>query len=256
MKINQIAAQLYTVREYLKTPKDIAQSLGKIKDIGYQSIQVSGMGPIDENELIKMLQDMGLNCCATHEPSNDILDKPEKIIERLKKLNCQYTSYPYPSNIKFESIQNVKEFAKRLNDSGKKLYDAGLALTYHNHQIEFQRINNKPILEILFEETNPRYLQAEIDTYWVQYGGGNPVDWCQRLKNRLPLLHMKDFKITKENTPYFAEIGNGNLDWKNILSASEKSGCQWYIVEQDICPGDPFDSLKKSFDNIKENLCS
>ena len=256
MKINQVAAQLYTVREFLKTPKDIAQSLRKIKDIGFQAVQVSGMASIEEQDLMKMLQDTGLICCATHEPSNDILDKPEKVIERLKKLKCIYTSYPYPGDIKFDTIENIKQFAKRLNESGKKLHNAGLVLTYHNHQIEFQKVNGKLVLEWILQETDPTYLKVEIDTYWVQYGGGNPVDLCQRLKNRLPLLHMKDFKITKENKPDFAEIGYGNLDWKNILSAAEKSGCQWFIIEQDTCPGDPFDSLKKSFEYTKEYLCT
>jgi sugar phosphate isomerase/epimerase len=65
---------------------------------------------------------------------------------------------------------------------------------------------------------------------------------------------MKDYMVTNESKPTFAEIGNGNLDWKNIVPAAAASGCKWYIVEQDTCAGDPFDSLKMSFDYIKANL--
>ena len=91
-----------------------------------------------------------------------------------------------------------------------------------NHQIEFRRLSGKPILEILFEETDPRYLQAEIDTYWVQNGGGDPVAWCHKLKGRLPILHMKDYTVNASNLePTFAEIGNGNLAWKPIIAAAE-----------------------------------
>ena len=73
MKINQVAAQLYTLRDHLKTPEDIARSLKKVRAIGYQAVQVSGMGPIGEAELLKILANEGLTCCATHEPGQVIL---------------------------------------------------------------------------------------------------------------------------------------------------------------------------------------
>ncbi len=75
-------------------------------------------------------------------------------------------------------------------------------------------------------------------------------------KGRLPLLHMKDYMVNDENAPQFAEIGVGNLPWPQIIAAAEESGCEWFIVEQDTCPGDPFDSLQISFDYIRANLVS
>jgi sugar phosphate isomerase/epimerase len=90
----------------------------------------------------------------------------------------------------------------------------------------------------------------------VQHGGGDPVAWCKKLKGRLPLLHMKDYTVNAANQVTFAEIGHGNLNWKKIVAAAEKSGCQWFIVEQDTCPGDPFESLRQSFDYIRDKLCS
>lgn len=254
MKLHQIAAQLYTVRDYCKTPADIAVSLKKIRQIGYPAVQVSGIGPIAEDELVRICRDLGLTICATHEPSARILDEPAAVAERLHKLGCRYTAYPYPAGIDFGSLESVRQFAAKLNHAGKVLHDAGCVLCYHNHHHEFRRLDGKPILEILFAETDPRYLQAEIDTYWVQYGGGNPVAWCQRLRGRLPVLHMKDFAINKDNQITFAEIGHGNLDWPAIVSAAEQAGCQWFIVEQDTCPGDPFDSLAASFQYIHKHL--
>lgn len=255
MKINQVAAQLYTVRNYLKTPKEIEKTIKKIRQIGYFAVQISGMGPIPEMNLMKILNDYDLICCATHEPADQILNEPGKVIERLEKLKCKYTAYPYPANIIFNSVKDLKQFANKLNSAGKVFYNSGKVLTYHNHHVEFQKIDGKTILEQLFSETNPHYLQGEIDTYWVQYGGGNPTDWCNRLKNRLPLIHLKDYKINREHNIDYAEIGYGNLNWKAIISAAEKSGCKWFIVEQDTCPGNPIESLRKSFNYIKENLC-
>src|SRR5277367_1006776 len=99
MKLSQVAAQLYTVRDCLKTPADIARTLKKVAAIGYQAVQVSGMGPIPEAELNAILAGEGLICCATHEDGNTIRKSPEKIVERLKKLNCFYTAFPYPAGI-------------------------------------------------------------------------------------------------------------------------------------------------------------
>ncbi|MBU0478989.1 DegT/DnrJ/EryC1/StrS family aminotransferase [bacterium] len=154
-----------------------------------------------------------------------------------------------------ETLDDVKALAVDLNVAGKVLHEGGKVFTYHNHQIEFRRFEGRLMLEVLYEETDPRYLQGEIDTYWVQYGGGDPVAWCKQLKDRLPLLHMKDYIITAENKPAFAEIGCGNFIWKEIVTAAEKSGCEWFIIEQDVCSGDPFQSLKLSFEYVKGSLC-
>ncbi len=159
-----------------------------------------------------------------------------------------------PRGIDFGDKAPIHALAKKLDASGAVLREAGQVLTYHNHAIEFVKFDGKLALEIIYEESDPQNLQAEIDTYWVQYGGGNPVEWCRRMAGRLPLLHMKDYMFLKENKHEMAEIGVGNLDWKAIIPAAEKSGCEWFIVEQDYCPGDPFDSLKASFDYIAANL--
>jgi sugar phosphate isomerase/epimerase len=256
MQVNQVAAQLYTLRDHLKTPSNIAASLKKVRAIGYEAVQVSGMGPIDEDELVRICDGEGLTICATHEGTNTILDEPERVVERLQKLNCKYTAVPYPNGLNLDSVASVEEYAARINRAGEVLYNNDQVLMYHNHQIEFVRIDGQLVLEILYDATDPNFLQGEIDTYWVQYGGGDSADWCQRLQDRLPVIHLKDYSITKENKPIMAEIGYGNLNWPEILAAAEESGCQWFVVEQDVTPGDPFDSLKMSFEFLRDNFCS
>jgi sugar phosphate isomerase/epimerase len=254
MKLNQVAAQLYTLRDYLKTPAEIAASLKKVRAIGYQAVQVSGMGAIAEEELVKILQGEGLLCCATHESGDKILNEPQWVVERLNKLGCKYTAYPFPSGVDMNDFVRVTALAKKLDAAGAILKVAGQVLTYHNHNHEFIRHQGKPALQHIYELTDAQNLQGEIDTYWVQAGGANPVAWCQWLHGRLPLLHLKDFAISGDVRPVFAEIGQGNLDWPSIIQAAEQAGCQWFIVEQDTCPGDPFKSLETSFRYIQEQL--
>ncbi|MCD4699463.1 MAG: sugar phosphate isomerase/epimerase, partial [Phycisphaerae bacterium] len=101
--------------------------------------------------------------------------------------------------------------------------------------------------------TDPENLKAEIDTYWVQAGGGDPAEWIRKYAGRLPVLHVKDMIISADVKQRFAEIGEGNLNWHAILTAAKDAGVEWYCVEEDDCyERDPFDALKISLDNLRE----
>ncbi len=254
MKLDQVATQFYTIRDFCQTSAGFAESCKKVRGIGYRAIQLSGLGPISDDEIVRVCAGEGLTICATHEPGNVILSSPKQVVERLQKLGCRYTSYPYPGGVNLSGIDTLREFVAKLDHAGSVLREAGLALTYHNHAMEFHKVNGRTILDWIYDESRAENLQAEIDTYWVQAGGADPVAWCRKLKGRLPLLHLKDCTGMLDNRTAFCEIGNGNLDFVRIIDAAEQSGCEWFIVEQDTCPGDPFDSLKISFDYIATNL--
>jgi sugar phosphate isomerase/epimerase len=250
MKIEQVGAQLYTIREHIKEPAQVAQSMRRLREIGYQAVQVSGMGAIDEAELVKICDGEGLTICATHESTAMILDEPQRVVERLQKLNCRYTAVPSPGGLDASSEESVLAYAGRMDKAGAVLRAAGQTLMYHNHGNEFVRVGGKTILDHFYDATQPENLAGEIDTYWVQYGGGDPVAWCAKLKGRLPVIHLKDYQFLSENKPGFAEIGRGNLNIPAIIATAEESGCEWFVVEQDTTPGDPFDSLQISFEYL------
>ena len=98
MKISQknLAAQLYTLREFTKTPKDIAETMKKVKQIGYDAVQISALGPIDPKELAAILDGEGLVCCASHDGGEDLFNKTDELIEKLHAVKCAYTAYPWP----------------------------------------------------------------------------------------------------------------------------------------------------------------
>ncbi|HEY8967198.1 MAG TPA: sugar phosphate isomerase/epimerase, partial [Candidatus Methylacidiphilales bacterium] len=198
MKLSQVALQLYTLRDFLKTPADIDATLDRVAAIGYRAVQVSGMGPIPEEDLVVLLKKHGLVCCATHENGDTIRQEPAKIVERLKKLNCTHTAYPWPAGVDWSKIEHLDSLAADLDKAGAVLREAGLVLSYHNHGIEFVPIpqGGMTALEYIYTKTSPQNLHAELDTYWVQYGGGSPAAWCRKMKGRLPVLHMKDYVFT------------------------------------------------------------
>jgi len=258
MKLEQVALQLYTLRDRMGTREDIESTLRRVKDIGYPAIQISGIdwNLISEQEMVALCRDIGLTICATHESGSDILEQPDKVVERLAALGCIYTAYPYPAGIDLADEDAVSDFIQGLDAAGKVLARAGQVLTYHNHQLEFRKSGGRTLLERIYAETDPVALQAEIDVYWVQYGGGDPVRWCEQLAGRLPLVHLKDYAINEQAEITFCEIGHGNLDFPAIIAAAESAGCQWFIVEQDTCPGDEFDSIEQSLRYIQSELVS
>ncbi|TVR51247.1 MAG: sugar phosphate isomerase/epimerase [Puniceicoccaceae bacterium] len=254
MKLEQVALQFYTLREHAKTAADFTAACKKVREIGYTAVQLSAIGPIPEEEIVRILKGEGLVCCATHEGSDTILQEPAKVVDRLKKLGCPHTAYPFPRGVDFGDPKSVAALIEGLDQAGAVLAAAGQTLSYHNHGIEFVRHGDATVLDAIYAGTKPAHLKAELDTYWVQYGGGDPVAWCEKMAGRMPLIHLKDYTFTTENKPTFCEIGNGNLDFRRIVAAAEKAGCEWFIVEQDTCPGDPFDSIRQSFDYIRDHL--
>ena len=254
MKLNQLAAQLYTVRDFCRTAPELAATARRIREIGYRAVQISGIGPIPDGEVVRIMAGEGLVICATHEPSQTILDSPGLALERVQRLGCTHTAYPYPAGIDFSDATQVDLLCDKLERAGALFRGAGLTLSYHNHAIEFVPFRGATVLDAIFARTSRRHLAAELDTYWVQYGGGDPVAWCAKLAGRLSVIHLKDYVFTTENKPTFGEIGRGTLDFARIIAAAENSGCQWFVVEQDTCPGDPFDSLRLSFEYLRQNL--
>jgi len=255
MKLSQVAIQLYTLRDHCKTAADVAATAKKVREIGYPAVQISGVGPIPEAELVSIFQGEGLAICGTHEPGPKILDETDAVIERLHKLGTKLTAYPFPAGVDFDNPEHIDTLIRKLNVAGAKFRAAGLKLGYHNHAHEFYRpAGGKTFLERIYDETSPENIVAELDTFWVQRGGGDVVEWVKRVKGRTPFIHLKDYKVSPTGEPSFCEIGAGTLDFRRIIAEAEAGGCEWFIVEQDTTPGCPFDSIRRSFDHIRANL--
>jgi sugar phosphate isomerase/epimerase len=249
MSNSVIAAQMYTLREFCKTPEDIAASLKKVRQLGYEAVQISGVGPIEPEELRKIVDGEGLSICATHTSYERMRDEPEEVIAEHKILGCKYAAIGgLPGDYRNE--EGFRKFAKEASEVARRLAEGGLIFGYHNHSFELEKFGDRTGLAILYEDSDPQYFTAEIDTYWVQHGGGDPIAWINKLAGRIPLLHLKDMAM-RGHEQLFAEIGEGNLNWPGILDAAKQAGVEWYIVEQDRCQRDPFESLGISLQNLR-----
>ncbi|MCX7934307.1 MAG: sugar phosphate isomerase/epimerase [Planctomycetota bacterium] len=253
-RTSRVAAQLYTLRDHLKTPADIAKTFARLRRIGYTLVQVSGLPPMDGKEIRSRLDEAGLRAIGAHVGIEGLRADFARQVQFLHDIGSAYVAIPWLPAEERKTAADWKRLAKEMTRFGKALRQEGIILQYHNHDFEFQRFGGRTGLEILYAESDPRYLQAEIDTCWVARGGADPAWWCARLKGRLDQVHLKDTVMLEGQGAVFAEVGEGNLNWPAILKACRASGTKHYIVEQDSCPitKDPFKSLAISLRNLRK----
>lgn len=251
MKTEQIAVQLYTLRDFTQTPADFAATMSRIREVGFQAVELAGTAGLTPTEAAKIVRDAGLQIYSSHESTEMILNQSQQVVDRLGEFGITHAVYAYPAGVDLSNVAQVEKLIAGLDAAGAVLRRAGMTLCYHNHALEYFQRDGRTVLDDIFARTSPEHLQAELDIHWVQAGGGNPAEACRRLAGRLPLLHVKDYAVTANGERQFAEVGSGNLNIPEILASAEAAGCQWFIVEQDTCPGDPFECIARSLDYLK-----
>lgn len=247
----QVAAQMYTVREFMQTLPDMDASFGKVRAAGYQAVQLSGGGKVDIHAVRDLLDKHGLEPCATHISFESIMEDVERVIEDHRVLRCPYIGIGgMPEKYRLDA-EGYRTFARLIEPKARAMADAGFKFIYHNHHFEFRKLDGRIGMEILMEVTDPAWFQFEIDTYWVQMGGGDVIDWIRKLAGRMDCIHFKDMVTSPDAyEPIMAEVGLGNMNWQGIIAACAQAGVKWHIVEQDVCRRDPFESLALSLGSL------
>ena len=266
---NYIGLQLYTVRDAME--KDPQGTLAKVAQIGYNSVEgASYTGTelfygMDAMAFSKVLKANGLIMPSSHyrlgedkdkdtgaEVKGTILHDWDKAVDDAAALGVKYMVCAWLSEQERGSLDHYKFIAERLNVAGQQCKKAGIQLCYHNHDFEFISQNGTLPYDILLDSTDKDLVKLEIDLYWITKAQQDPLALFNRYPGRFPLWHVKDMDKTPEHS--FTEVGNGTIDFKKIFAHADKAGLEYFFVEQDKTPGDPFDSITQSINYIKKNL--
>ena len=243
----QIGAQLYTVREHARNLDDFSETLKKIADIGYKTVQVSGTCAYEAAWLKEQLDANGLKCVITHTAADRITSQTEQVAREHSIFDCRYVGLGYYS-FDTEKGPCVKNFIDTYAPASQRLKECGKYFMYHNHAHEFKRLDGKLILEHICEAIPADQMGITLDTYWVQVGGADPAQWLEKLSGRIPCIHLKDCAYGQK----MAVIGEGNINFDRVFEKAEAGGTQYMLVEQDDCGGeDPFECLRRSYSFLK-----
>ena len=242
----KIGAQLYTCREFTQTTEDFADCMKKVADIGYTSVQISAIGPIDPKEVARICQDNGLAVAATHRGWPEFLESLDELIDIHKLWGC---NHPAVGGLpgEYRGPDGIKQFVDELGPVAEALAKAGMDFSYHNHSHELIKHDGKTWLQTLYDAAPADILKAEIDTYWITHGGGDPVWWLNYCAGREPVIHFKDMGRSDEGQ-IMTPIGEGNLNWPSIIEAAKAGGVEYALIEQDQCyDRTPLDCLESSY---------
>lgn len=263
-----IALQLYSVRDDMAN--DFYGTLRKVKEIGYDGVEFAGLFDKTAAEIKKMCEEIGLTPISAHVPFLDMINNPA-ILETYKEIGCKFVAIPYLTEEYRPGSDKFNEVIKGAEMLGKKAKELGMTLCYHNHDFEFDKIDGKYALDVLYDSVPADILETELDTCWVNVGGENPVDYILKYSGRANILHLKDFVGCKSENMYaligidegeekdtdgkfeFRPVGSGVQNFPAILEAAEKAGTKWVVVEQD----EPslglsrMESAQKSFEFLK-----
>lgn len=264
-----IGVQQYMFRDHFRDEAEAARTLKRIRKIGFSNIELCGflMGP-DESEEYDwkaLLAQADMKVCGIHDALENLLKNLEAMIEKAKKLNTRYLVAGASVETDFSCVDSVTKLIKNINNLGELLKDRDLALLYHNHNMEYEKAGAEQItgMERIIDGIDPNYVKLEIDTFWMQKGGANPVAWCEKAKGKIEFLHINDCGVprTGPGVPIRdtvgAELGRGNMELQAIADTVKKSNCDILILEthDDWINGDPFESAEISYAYIKKHWC-
>lgn len=246
----QIGAQFYTLRDFCKTTEDFAETLKKVADIGYKTVQISGTCDYDPKWLKEQLDANGLSCVLTHIPREKLVGDAAGVAKDHDVFGCDHVGLGCFVFDETKKGQTLEDFVKQYQPVARALKENGKYFMYHNHAHEFAKCGDKIYLQHLAERFAPDEMGFTLDTYWVQMGGGDPAWWIDHLKGRVPCIHLKDFAYDRK----MAVVGEGNINFDRVFEKAAVAGTEYMLVEQDDCNGeDPFGCLARSYAFLKAN---
>ncbi len=245
----RLGAQFYSIRDKVKTPKEIRESFEAMNQVGYTIAQMSGIGEIAPEELrdISLEYDMPITC--THINPANLRDDTDKYIKEHKIYGCPVIGIGSMPTEYRGSLEGVRAFIKDFSEVSKKIGDAGLTFAYHNHAFEFEDLGGIITYDLLIEEFEN--LNFIIDTYWVKFGGYDYLDYIKKLgRKRITNVHFKDMKTEPQGE--ICPCGVGVIDFAPVVKLCDELDIPNALVEQDNAPsfGDSYEQMKISYNNL------
>lgn len=248
----KLGAQLFSLRNYLKDPAGLRDTMKKLKEMGYECVQLSGAAPMSAEDISSIVKDLNMPIVNTHSPLDRIINDTENLINEHKMFGCNEIGLGYLTPEQRSSKAALEELLASLEEPVEKIEAAGLHFAYHNHDFEFAKLpdSDKVIYDILLEKCpNWKFI---VDTYWMEFAGVDVIDYLNRIgSERLENVHFKDMATDEKRS--ICACGDGILNFEKIYDTCKDLGVKTVLVEQDnaVDFADPFGEMEKSFKHLR-----
>lgn len=256
----KIALNLYALRHHLKTDHQIIDALQHLKGMGYDAIQLSGMSDWTNDRIALIAstcRELGIEIAGTHPRLTSLESISTPLIEQHKMLHTKVLGIgSMPEKYNRQDLTHYQDFILSCHRYARLLSDQGITLTYHHHAFEFSKIQGLYPMDIILQTMHQSPLMLEVDVYWLQYAGINPITFIQKYHQHIAMLHLKDMKIAITGhwgtIQQFCPIGDGNIQYRQLISQLRALDIPWLIVGQDEFYGaDPYEELRRSLTFLK-----
>jgi sugar phosphate isomerase/epimerase len=239
-----IAIQLYSVRE--AAGRDYEKAMRRVAEIGFTAVEPYGLPDALPEVAGRIYKELDLKVCGTH-GKLPLGDDKNRIVEIMQAIECPQLINPSQPREKFTSRDGVRQVCDLLNEANQVGKQYGFGIGYHNHEFEFaSKIDGRTAHELMLEYLDPDVF-FEIDTYWAQTAGLDPVSVVKNYGKRAPFLHIKDGPVNRDD-PQTA-FGTGLVNIPAIIAAGD-GNVKWLVVELDSCATDMFEALEQSFNYL------
>lgn len=247
----KLGAQLYSVRNYLQNEEDLKMTFHRLKKMGYENVQLSGLAPFPAKVIREVSLESGLPIPCTHVSFSELVDETEKTIQEHKLWDCPVIGLGAMPKEYRGTREGLDAFLKIMETPVNKIMDAGLSFAYHNHAFELTPFEDGSLaFDIMLEQL--LHWNFIMDTYWVEFAGKSAEQYIRKIGgDRLVNIHFKD--MAKDEKHSICACGDGCLDFKSLYSACKEIGVQNVFVEQDnaVDAKDTFGEMEKSFRHLR-----
>lgn len=252
LRIDQIAAQLYSVRKELE--QDPETTFKNLKEIGFQAVQLDGMRGHSTRDIKKLLDEYDLKVAGMHIKHRRFFEDIDGIVEEALLFGCK-TVYDKYIDDEEQHLVGYQETKKQLLRVQGSLGELGFRVGLHCPEYDFNTVvEGATILDYITRQVNGLGIYAEPDTYWISVAGKDPLEEFKKFSYRAPIVHLKDFIsgfAPEDMDNNLTELGRGCVNFKDIINWGDVNGVEYYCIEQDYSKIGMFNSMANSFDYLR-----
>jgi len=234
-----LGLQLYSLRDSFKS--DVPGSMKKVANFGFQYAELAGTYGMAPDKFLALLKENGITAVSGHFGYEMWRDKPEAAVAEARALGLKYAGCAWiPHTSPFDEKQ-CRAAAATFNNAGKVAAAQGIRFFYHVHGYEFEKHGDGTLLDLLFQETDPKTVAYQMDIFWVVFPGQDPVKLLEKYTHRWELMHLKDMKQGVKlgsltggtDVSNDVAIGAGQIQFVPLLRAAKKAGVKFYFIEDE-----------------------
>lgn len=235
----EIGIQLYSLRNQI--PKDVAGSLSLIKTSGVREIEGGDTYGMTIDEFNALCKKNSLKMVSIGAEFSELEKDPAAVAAKAKQFGAKYVMCAWiPHTGTDFTLTDAEKAIDVFNKAGKVLAEAGITFCYHPHGYEFRPYESGTMFDLMAKKMDPKYVNFEMDVFWVKHPGQDPVALLKKYPKRFPLMHLKDRKPGTEGNQFGTAddetnvvLGSGDVGIAAIMKEARRQGVKHFFIEDE-----------------------